>query len=343
MTRHAQPYRPLPRPAVPPKRNRLGTVLTALSAWLNVVIFGAFLAGSTVFLGGVVIGGYSADIDAFRLFIVASVIGLLTLGLLIVALWHLRRRIFAWHTLIGLWIGVGLYALVLLISSAGYTVLDLQKESATVAGVCSTPLEQLNAGGDAIIPIQTELGFGTGFVIDDQGTVLTAYHVIEGASETYANYTTGRVNMTILQVSPDDDLALLRLDTPTKDHFQLSGEAKAGDPVLAYGYPGNALTAGSPSISTGIVSRELSTVDLRMTDESFPDGFQIIQTDAAINPGNSGGPLIGRCGVIGIINSISDSSELSEYYGVVSEQGIGYAVSSKTAAQRFQLSLSEAY
>lgn len=322
-----------------PKPRRGLKPLAIIGAWISVLVFGVVLLAATIFFGGVVVGTYTDGIDTARLFIVASLIGLVTLTILLVALWRVRRRTFVRHTLIGLWIGVGLYVCILIISSSVFAVLDMQKESSAAVGVCSTPLEQLNNSADAVIPIQTDLGYGTGFTIDAQGTVLTAYHVIEGANETYANYTTGRVNMTVLQVSPEDDLALLRLDTPTQNYFTLSGTYAAGDPVLAYGYPGNALTAGAPSISTGIVSRSLTTDDLRMTDASFPSGFQMVQTDAAINPGNSGGPLIGSCGVIGVINSISDASELSEYFGVVSEQGIGYAVSTHTVADRFDVPL----
>jgi S1-C subfamily serine protease len=80
-----------------------------------------------------------------------------------------------------------------------------------------------------------------------------------------------------------------------------------------------------------------------MTSTDSPEGFEIIQTDAAINPGNSGGPLIGKCGVVGVVVAISDTSELSDYIGAVSEQGIGYVVSAKSVASKFGLPISDGF
>ena len=336
---------PVPMPVmrsapVAPKPPRKYKGLVIFAAWVSVFIFGVLLSALALFLSNAIIGSYKEEIDAARLFLIMAMIGLLVLAISIVALWRSKKRTYARHVLIGLWIGVVLFSLMLTVGGLAFVVLDLERNSSdSTVSVCTTPLQQLNRSADAVIPIQTDLGFGTGFSVDDKGTVLTAYHVIEGAQEIYANYVDGRSDINVLATSPEDDLALLRMSRPTETYLQLSDQYQAGDPVLSYGYPGNAINAGPPSISTGVVSRVLTTEDLRSTDASFPDGFEMVQTDAAINPGNSGGPLIGSCGVVGIINSISDASELSDYVGVVSEQGIGYAVSTKTAAQRFQLPL----
>lgn len=206
---------------------------------------------------------------------------------------------------------------------------------------CTTPRQQFNAHGSAIVPIATELGTGTGFAVNNPNTVLTAYHVVEGATEIIADYSAGSVEMEVLDTAPQYDLALLKIHKPTSSFFSLSDSYATADEVYAYGYPGNSLTAGPPSLSTGIISRVIDLASLRMTSQDAADGLEIIQTDAAINPGNSGGPLIGSCGVVGIVSFISDTSELHQYLGSVSEQNIGFAISSKTAEQAFPQYLSD--
>ena len=202
-------------------------------------------------------------------------------------------------------------------------------------GVCTTPRQQFNAHGTAIVPIATNLGTGTGFAVNNNTTVLTAYHVVEGADSITANYSAGKVKIEIIDTAPQYDLALLKLDEPTDSFFTLSESYTTADEVYAYGYPGNSLSAGPPSLTTGIISRVIDLASLRMTSQDAANGLEIIQTDAAINPGNSGGPLIGSCGVVGIVSFISDTSNLHQYVGSVSEQNIGFAISAKTAKTAF--------
>jgi serine protease Do len=165
--------------------------------------------------------------------------------------------------------------------------------------------------------------------------------VIEGASSIIANYSAGEVKMTVISTAPQYDLALLKIEKPASSFFNLDESYSPTDEVYVYGYPGNSLTAGPPSLSMGIVSRVIDLASLRMTSQDAADGLEIIQTDAAINPGNSGGPLIGSCGVIGVVSFVSDTSKLHQYLGSVSEQNIGFAISSKTARQAFPQHLSE--
>ena len=202
-------------------------------------------------------------------------------------------------------------------------------------GVCTTPKQQFSAHGSAIVPIATNFGTGTGFAVGNNTTILTAYHVVEDATSIIANYSAGEVKMEVIETAPQYDLALLKIDKPTSSFFSLSESYATADDVYVYGYPGNSLTAGPPSLTTGIISRVVDLASLRMTSQDAADGLEIIQTDAAINPGNSGGPLIGSCGVVGIVSFISDTSELHQYLGSVSEQNIGFAISSKTAKNAF--------
>jgi S1-C subfamily serine protease len=158
---------------------------------------------------------------------------------------------------------------------------------------------------------------GTGFVIDEQGDVLTNEHVVDGATTIRVSFSDGRnVQARLLGSDASRDLAMLKVDVPASELDPLplgsSSNVSPGDPVIAIGNPFGYVR----SVSTGIVSglgREIQA----------PNGFTItgaIQTDAAINHGNSGGPLLDASGrVIGITAQIADS-------GVNANVGVGFAV-----------------
>lgn len=317
------------------KKNKGAKVVGIVSAWVVLPLFGIVMLWLTSTIGQAVPGSTVGDDQNFAgTVILNGISGLLILAIILLACWRVRKKAFFFHFIIGLWIGLGLYALILISGIVSYNV-----PATNVAQQCTTSIDKYRQFGSAIVPIATDKGQGTGFIIDNKGTILTANHVVQDTTEQYASYSSGRINLKVIDQAPEYDLALLRLEKYEEVHFPLSDTYDVGDSVYAYGYPGNAYSAGAPSITSGIISRLLSTEDLRMTNSATPTGFNLIQTDAAINPGNSGGPLIGACGVIGIIIAVSDSAELSDYVGAVSEQGIGYAVSIKTAANRFKLPL----
>ena len=164
---------------------------------------------------------------------------------------------------------------------------------------------------------------GSGFVIDDEGHILTNQHVVSAADSVTVRFSDGReVEARVVGSDPSTDVALLDLedDSQRLEPLELgSSESLAiGDPVVAIGSPFGL----QGTVTAGIVSaldRELRA----------PDGFTIdgaIQTDAALNSGNSGGPLLDGAGrVIGINSQIE-----SRTGGNV---GIGYAVPIDTARQ----------
>ena len=319
------------------KRSTAKKVISIVGAWLTLPLLGIALLWFSTLLGYAVTGaGVYSDTNFPGSVMLNGLVGLLILAIIILAAWRFKKKTYFFHLYIGLWIGVGIYAIIL---ASGVSAYYSTQANVAVETTCSTALDKYQKSSAAIVPIETNIGFGTGFIVDDKGTVLTANHVVENSTELYANYASGKVSLTILDQAPEYDLAVLKLDRYEADHFSLSDSYNVGDQVYAYGYPGNAYTAGAPSLSGGIVSRILTTADLRLTNNTTPDGYELIQTDAAINGGNSGGPLIGSCGVVGVISSVSDSAQLSDYVGAVSEQGIGYAVSIKAAAQRFNLPL----
>ncbi|WP_375260557.1 DegQ family serine endoprotease [Palleronia sp.] len=154
---------------------------------------------------------------------------------------------------------------------------------------------------------------GSGFVISEDGYIVTNNHVIEGADEIQIDFYNGdTLDAEIVGTDPQTDIALLKVasDAPLQPvPFGNSDEAAVGDWVMAMGNP---LGQGF-SVSAGIVSARN-----RALTGTYDD---YIQTDAAINRGNSGGPLFNMDGeVVGVNTAI-----LSPNGGSI---GIGFAMSS---------------
>jgi putative serine protease PepD len=159
---------------------------------------------------------------------------------------------------------------------------------------------------------------GSGFVIDDNGRILTAAHVVDGASEITVTFRDG-TSRTAEVLGQDDatDVAVLEVDPSglSLHPLELGGSASldVGDAVAAIGDP----FGYERSISTGIVSGLDRTIEA-------PNGFTVahaIQTDAALNPGNSGGPVLNADGqVVGIADQVATSGSSD------SNSGVGFAV-----------------
>jgi S1-C subfamily serine protease len=165
-------------------------------------------------------------------------------------------------------------------------------------------------------------GTGSGSVLDQNGHILTNFHVIQDAEKlevTLSNKATYPAR--VLGVDPDNDLAVIRIEAPTEQLVPIPlGDSKSvfvGQKVLAIGNPfGLART-----LTTGIVSGLSRPLRSEFTNRLIEG---VIQTDAAINPGNSGGPLLNSRGqIIGINTMIYSPSGGSV--------GIGFAVPVDTA------------
>ncbi|HKH65599.1 MAG TPA: trypsin-like peptidase domain-containing protein [Solirubrobacterales bacterium] len=160
---------------------------------------------------------------------------------------------------------------------------------------------------------------GSGFVIDDEGHVLTNNHVVEGASKVRVKLGDSETtyDAEVVGADPGTDVALLEVDAPKSAFHPLtlgrSAEMEVGDPVVAIGNPFGL----DRTVTSGIVSALQRNIQA-------PNGFSIshvIQTDAAINPGNSGGPLINAEGaVIGI------NAQIATGGGGNGNVGIGFAI-----------------
>ncbi len=155
---------------------------------------------------------------------------------------------------------------------------------------------------------------GSGFIITDNGYIVTNNHVVEGASQVYVTFFNGIIlPAQVVGVDPNSDLAVIKVDKLPADTKPLpmgdSSKVNVGEFVVALGNP----FALGTSMSYGIVSA-LGRVIPSLTDYTIP---QAIQTDAAINPGNSGGPLINMNGeVIGIDAQIQTGSSGGGNVGV---------------------------
>ncbi|MBR5534251.1 MAG: trypsin-like peptidase domain-containing protein [Ruminiclostridium sp.] len=159
----------------------------------------------------------------------------------------------------------------------------------------------------------TNAAAGSGFVITEDGYILTNYHVIEGASAITVTFVDGTTySATFIGGEEANDIAVIKIDAQdlTPVVIGKSGDMLVGEQVTAIGNPLGELTF---SETTGIISAMDRTI-------TMSDGRQMnmIQTDCAINSGNSGGPLFNSHGeVIGIVSAKYSSS------GV---EGLGFAI-----------------
>ncbi len=159
---------------------------------------------------------------------------------------------------------------------------------------------------------------GSGFVISEDGYIVTNNHVIEGADDIEIEFFSGtRLKAKLIGTDPKTDIALLKVESPTPLPFVPFGDSdlmRVGDWVVAMGNP---LGQGF-SVSAGIVSARN-----RALSGTYDD---YLQTDAAINRGNSGGPLFNMDGqVVGVNTAI-----LSPNGGSI---GIGFSMASNVVAK----------
>jgi serine protease Do len=160
--------------------------------------------------------------------------------------------------------------------------------------------------------------FGSGFVIDPKGIILTNYHVVNGQDQVEVHLQDGRTfTSSDVKFDQKTDLAIIRISVKEPLPYLALGDSDAmeiGDRVLAIGAPFR--LAGT--VTSGIISAKNRSLSVNVYED-------FIQTDASINPGNSGGPLVNLAGqVIGINSAIKSGTG---YW-----QGIGMAISSNMAS-----------
>ncbi|WP_017294270.1 HhoA/HhoB/HtrA family serine endopeptidase [Geminocystis herdmanii] len=166
---------------------------------------------------------------------------------------------------------------------------------------------------------EIQQGTGSGFIISDDGKILTNAHVVEGATQVTVNLKDGRVlEGKVLGTDPLTDLAVIKIEAENLPIALLgnSDELVIGEWAIAIGNPlglDNTVTTGIIS-ATGRSSSQIGVGDKRL---------DFIQTDAAINPGNSGGPLLNAKGEVIAINTAI----------IKNAQGLGFAIPINRAAE----------
>jgi serine protease Do len=159
---------------------------------------------------------------------------------------------------------------------------------------------------------QRQSGLGSGFVIDRDGTILTNYHVVDGAQKIVVKLSDGRsFDAKVLGKDQKTDIAIIKIDTGQDLPAATLGDSdrlEVGEWVMAIGNPFGL----DHTVTSGIVSAKGRHIGAGPYED-------FIQTDASINPGNSGGPLINLRGeVVGINTAI-----FSQSGGNI---GIGFAI-----------------
>ena len=187
--------------------------------------------------------------------------------------------------------------------------------SPAVVNITSTTIQY-----DFFFNVFPSQGSGSGFLINDQGDILTNYHVISGARSVEVTLSDmSRHSAKLVGRDRVSDLAVINISDRKNLPFVKTGDSenlRVGQKVLAIGNPFGQFQG---TLTTGIIS----SLGRNIRDEEGRGLEDLIQTDAAINPGNSGGPLLNSHGEVIAINTA--------IFGPGTSVGIGFAIPVNTA------------
>lgn len=196
-----------------------------------------------------------------------------------------------------------------------------EKDNKTIeeAANCIVGISKIKNTGASIFNVNStsELGLGSGFIISDNGYIITNWHVVKSKySSCYITLANGKVyNGNVVWSDEDLDLSLVKIQANGLDYLNLadSNNLKLGEKVYAIGNPIG--VEFQRTVTAGIISGLNRTIKI---EDEFGENYMedLIQTDATINQGNSGGPLITQTGKVVGVNTIK----------VTTAEGIGFAI-----------------
>ncbi|MBA2276592.1 MAG: trypsin-like peptidase domain-containing protein [Chloroflexia bacterium] len=224
----------------------------------------------------------------------------------------------------------------------GARLLSMQGQAAATQGVDLTPVEVVQRVSPAVVTVVNQqaestllgqedpvlAGIGTGFIVDEQGYVVTNWHVVEGGDTFAVVFSDGSAREgRLVGVDPRNDLAVVKFDgdVPGVVAFGDSDQLQPGQSVLAIGSP---LGAFTNTVTEGIVSALGRNGDFASQGPCL-SYTNLIQHDAAINPGNSGGPLFNLRGEVIGVNTLGIPTTSQG----VPVQGIFFAVPSSIVGE----------
>lgn len=159
---------------------------------------------------------------------------------------------------------------------------------------------------------------GTGFIVSPEGHIVTNNHVVAGRKHIRTVIGGEKRNLLVVRADPANDLALLKMQAtpPLSVAFREGELTRAGEPVVALGYPLLGVLANEPNVTTGTVSAL-----------SGPENdSRLLQFTAPVQQGNSGGPLLDACGnAIGMVAGKLDAMQLAKATGDI-PQNVNFAL-----------------
>jgi len=164
---------------------------------------------------------------------------------------------------------------------------------------------------------------GSGFVVSKSGHILTNAHVVEGCDSATGQLPSGEFPLTILNVDEQNDLAILKTDAnvPAVAAFGEGKAVRAGEDVIAVGFPLQGTLANQMNVTTGTVSA-LAGIGNDVTQ---------LQITAPVQPGNSGGPLLDKSGnVVGVVVAKLNAIDMASQTGALPEN-VNFAVKAEIA------------
>ena len=208
-------------------------------------------------------------------------------------------------------------------STENLTVPEIVKKVSSSVVAISTDSSSVNV--DVSGQSSQQEGVGTGIIFNENGYILTNYHVISGATNMKVKLSNGKeVSAKVVNYDAAADVAVIKLAANTKvpgiAEFGDSDMLQVGESVVAIGNPLGKEFIGS--VTTGVVSAVNRQVSIENKDLKF------IQTDAAINPGNSGGPLVNSKGQVIGINTAK--------IGEAGVEGLGFAIPINTVNPKME-------